>query len=48
VSTLVAHGLAIRAVSKQGRDIAHGLQAFWHAAKIALYGQPAIPPRKIY
>lgn len=48
VSTLVAHGLVIRAVSKQGRDIAPGLQAFWHAAKLALYGQPAIPPRKIY
>jgi urease accessory protein len=48
VSTLVAHGLVIRAVSKQGRNVAPGLQAFWHAAKLALYGQPAIPPRKIY
>jgi urease accessory protein len=48
VSTLVAHGLVIRAVSKQGRDIAPGLQAFWHAAKLALYGQPAIAPRKVY
>jgi urease accessory protein len=48
VSTLVAHGLVIRAVSKQGREIAPGLQAFWHTAKLALYGQPAIAPRKIY
>ncbi len=48
VSTLVAHGLIIRAVSRQGRDIAPGLQAFWHRAKLAIYGQPAIPPRKMY
>ena len=48
VSTLVAHGLVIRAVSRQGRGIATGLQAFWREAKFALYGQEAIPPRKIY
>jgi urease accessory protein len=48
VSTLVAHGLLVRAVSRQGRDIATGLLAFWRAAKLALYGQEAIPPRKIY
>jgi urease accessory protein len=48
VSTLVAHGLLVRAISRQGRDIATGLLAFWRAAKLALYGQEAIPPRKIY
>lgn len=48
VSTLVAHGLLVRAVSRQGRDIATGLLAFWRAAKRLLYGQEAIPPRKIY
>lgn len=48
VSTLVAHGLVVRAVSRQGREIATGLLAFWREAKFALYGQEAIPPRKIY
>ena len=48
VSTLVAHGLLVRAVSLQGRDIAPGLFAFWRMAKLALYGQEAILPRKIY
>jgi urease accessory protein len=48
VSTLVAHGLLVRAVSRQGRDIAPGLFAFWRMAKLALYGQVATLPRKIY
>jgi urease accessory protein len=48
VSTLVAHGVLVRAVSRHGRDITTGLFAFWRAAKLALYGQEAILPRKIY
>jgi urease accessory protein len=48
VSTLAAHGLVVRAVSRQGRDIASGLLAFWRAAKMELYGQEAVRPRKIY
>ncbi len=48
VSTLVAHGLVVRAVSKEGRTIATGLPAFWKAAKLALYGREATLPRKIY
>ncbi len=48
VSTLVAHGLAVRAVSKEGRTIATGLPAFWKAAKLALYGREATLPRKVY
>lgn len=48
VSTLVAHGLVIRGLSHQGRDIPAGLLAFWRAAKLALYGRVAIPPRKVY
>ena len=48
VSTLVVHGLVVRAVSQQGRAITTGLLAFWREAKFALYGQDAIPPRKIY
>jgi urease accessory protein len=48
VSTLVAHGLVVRALSRNGRAIAPGLLRFWKAAKQALYNQDAIPPRKIY
>jgi urease accessory protein len=47
VSALTAHGLVIRAVSRRGRDIAPGLMAFWQAAKRQLYGQDAVPPRKV-
>jgi urease accessory protein len=48
VSALVAHGLVVRAVSRQGRDIAPGLLALWRAAKKSLYAEDAILPRKIY
>lgn len=48
VSSLVAHGLVVRALSTQGRSLPPGLFAFWHAAKQAIYGQEAILPRKIY
>lgn len=48
VSTLVAHGLVVRVVSCEGREIAPGLHAFWREAKQELYGQLASPPRKIY
>jgi urease accessory protein len=48
VSTLVAHGVVVRALSRNGRHITPGLLAFWKAAKQALYKQDAIPPRKMY
>lgn len=48
VSTLAAHGLAVRALSIDGLGIASGLVAFWKAAKQSLYGTEAIPPRKVY
>lgn len=48
VSTLVAHGLVVRALSYEGRDILSGLHNFWRAAKQALYGREAIIPRKVY
>lgn len=48
VSTLVEHGLLVRAASRRGYDLAPGLHAFWQAAKRALYGIDAIAPRKIY
>lgn len=48
VSTLPAHGLVVKALSIKGRDIAHGLLDFWRASKSALYGEAAVPPRKVY
>lgn len=48
VSTLPAHGLSVRGLSVRGLDLTPGLLAFWRAAKRALHGREAIPPRKIY
>jgi urease accessory protein len=48
VSTLVRHGLVVRALSRRGRDLPAGLFTFWQAAKRALYDQDAVLPRKIY
>ncbi len=48
VSTLVAHGLIVRCLSRTGRPIPAGLIAFWQAAKQSLYGRAALPPRKVY
>jgi len=45
---LPAHGLVVRALSQNGRDIHGGLVAFWRVAKRALYGQDAVIPRKVY
>jgi urease accessory protein len=45
---LPTHGLVVRALSRNGRDIAEGLVAFWRVAKLALYGEVAVIPRKIY
>ena len=45
---LPAHGLVVRALGQNGRDIASGLISFWRVAKQALYGQDAVIPRKIY
>lgn len=48
VSTLVADGLVVRALSTQGRALQTGLHTFWERAKMDLYGQKALLPRKIY
>lgn len=48
VSTLPAHGLQVRALSCHGETISSGLYTFWHAARLALYGHKALPPRKVY
>ncbi|GCE23664.1 hypothetical protein KDK_74640 [Dictyobacter kobayashii] len=44
VSALTAHGLVIRALSKQNTTLAAGLLTFWRMATQALYGRNAIPP----
>jgi urease accessory protein len=48
LTRLPAHGLVVRALSQNSRDVARGLVAFWRVAKQALYGQEAVVPRKIY
>jgi urease accessory protein len=48
VSVLPAHGLLVRAVAVNGREIAPGLFQFWRDAKRQLYGREAVMPRKIY
>ncbi|HEX8146498.1 MAG TPA: urease accessory protein UreD [Pyrinomonadaceae bacterium] len=48
VSTLPAHGLVLRALGMKGRDITRGLFDFWRVTKSALYGEAAVPPRKVY
>jgi urease accessory protein len=47
ISTLPAHGLLVRCLAVDGRDIASGLHRVWHAAKMHLHGQPAVAPRKV-
>lgn len=48
VSSLSAHGLMLRGIGVTGRVLADALPAFWRVAKRQLYGEDAIPPRKIY
>lgn len=48
VSTLTAHGVVIRGLSKRGTSMPADLFAFWRLATQALYGRDAILPRKIY
>jgi urease accessory protein len=47
VSTLVAGGLVIRGLALEAHQIAAGLHIFWDRAKRELWGEPAVPPRKI-
>lgn len=48
VSTLPAHGLSVRVLSKNNRAIPPGLVRFWQELKRKLYGREAVPPRKVY
>ncbi|GLV53832.1 hypothetical protein KDH_06830 [Dictyobacter sp. S3.2.2.5] len=47
VSTLTAHGLVIRALSKQHTYLPAGLLRFWDTATQRLYSRESHPPRKI-
>ena len=48
VSTLPAHGLSVRVLSRNSRAISAGMLIFWQAIKQKLYGRDAIPPQKVY
>jgi urease accessory protein len=47
VSALVADGLVIRGLALEAHQITIGLHTFWNLAKQELWGEPAMPPRKI-
>lgn len=47
ISTLPAHGLALRFLARHGHDVIPSLQKLWCVAKRQLYGCAAIPPRKV-
>lgn len=48
VTSLRAHGLVVRGVSKSGRSLSNGLVEFWKAAKWYLCGRVATLPRKVH
>jgi urease accessory protein len=48
VSTLPAHGVVVRALSRSSWAIVQDIARFWRAAKLALYEKPAEMPRKLY
>lgn len=47
VSALVDSGLGIRGLALEAHQITTGLHTFWDLAKQEIWGEPAIPPRKI-
>jgi urease accessory protein len=48
VSALVAHGVVVRALGMNSRQLSTGLVQFWQLAKCELYGAQALLPRKSY
>jgi urease accessory protein len=48
VSVLAAHGLVVRALGMNSRQLSAGLVQFWQQAKSELYEAQALLPRKIY
>jgi urease accessory protein len=47
LSTLVAHGLALRCAAREGHSLLSGLREIWRAAKLLIYNREPIPPRKM-
>jgi urease accessory protein len=47
VSTLIAGGLVIRGLALEAHQVTTGLHTFWSLAKQELWGEAAIPPRRI-
>jgi urease accessory protein len=47
ISTLPAHGIAIRGLARSNHGILDALHSFWRAAKTALYGNEPMLPRKV-
>ncbi len=47
VSSMVAGGLVVRGLALEAHQITAGLHSFWDLARQELWGEPAIPPRKI-
>lgn len=48
VSALARHGIVVRGIGRGSRSVWPGLHEFWRAAKLALLGQEAVLPRKMY
>jgi urease accessory protein len=47
-SSLVSDGVVVRGLSVSGRFIYDTLIEFWRTARVAITGQDAAPPRKVY
>jgi urease accessory protein len=47
VSALVAHGLIVRCVAREGHSILPGLREIWRTAKLLIYNREPILPRKV-
>jgi urease accessory protein len=48
VSTLPAHGLVLRGLARSSAQVLPALLAIWRSAKLFLFGQAPIVPRKMY
>ena len=47
-STLASDGVIVRGLSTSGCFLHEALIEFWRAARLAMTGADAVPPRKIY
>jgi urease accessory protein len=47
VSALVSGGLVIRGLALEAHQITNGLHTLWNLAKQEIWGEPALPPRRI-